>query len=73
MNFLLTNKLKVDILIRKHLLNLLLCFINPTSNIIVFLSQNLDKYIALYQKNLFSMYINTNDKNGPNKFNDIAA
>ena len=73
MNSLLISKLKIDILIRKQLLNILLSFMNPTSNIMVFLSQNLDKYITLYQKNLFSIYINTNDKNGPNKLNNIAA
>ncbi|WP_293978390.1 Spo0E family sporulation regulatory protein-aspartic acid phosphatase [uncultured Clostridium sp.] len=57
MNFLVLRKLKLSILIRKQLINILLSFLMPTNNIMVALSQNLDKYIVLYQKRLFSIYI----------------
>lgn len=50
------SKLKCNVLIRKCLLNLLLLFISPRNNFIVSLSQNLDKYIVLYQKELISTY-----------------
>lgn len=70
MNFLVLKKLRLNILIRKHLINILLEFMNPTNNIMVILSQNLDKHIVLYQKKLFSIYINNNDLD---KFNDAAA
>lgn len=50
------SKLKCNVLIRKCLLNLLLLFISPRNNYIVSLSQNLDKYIVLYQKELISTY-----------------
>ena len=57
MNFLVLRKLKLSILIRKQLINILLSFLMPTNSIMVALSQNLDKYIVLYQKRLFSIYI----------------
>ena len=60
MKFLALNKLRLSILIRKQLINILLIFMHPTNNIMVALSQNLDKYIVLYQKKLFSIYINNN-------------
>lgn len=47
---------KCNILIRKLFLNLLLAFIYPTNKMIVVLSQNLDKYIVLYQKELYINY-----------------
>lgn len=63
MNFLILSKLKLSIFIRKQLLNILLIFLYPTNNIMVALSQDLDKYIVLYQKRLFSIYINDNESN----------
>ncbi|CUU46701.1 hypothetical protein BCD96_001082 [Clostridium beijerinckii] len=49
-------KLKCNIVLRKNLLNLLLLFFSPSKTFIVNLSQNLDKYIVLYQKELISIY-----------------
>lgn len=49
-------KLKCNIVLRKNLLNLLLLFFSPNKTFIVDLSQNLDKYIVLYQKELISIY-----------------
>ncbi|NRZ60827.1 hypothetical protein DZE42_003966 [Clostridium beijerinckii] len=49
-------KLKCNIVLRKNLLNLLLLFFSPSKTFIVDLSQNLDKYIVLYQKELISIY-----------------
>ncbi|POO93155.1 hypothetical protein C1H57_01730 [Clostridium sp. 2-1] len=49
-------KLKCNIVLRKTLLNLLLLFFSPSKTFIVDLSQNLDKYIVLYQKELMSIY-----------------
>jgi hypothetical protein len=68
MNFLVLTKLKMSILIRKHILSMLLIFLHPTAKIMVFLSQDLDKYIVLYQKRLFSIYIHNNMSNKGNKF-----
>lgn len=48
--------LKCNILFRKHLLNLLLLFFSPSTNFMISLSQNLDKFIVLYQKELISAY-----------------
>lgn len=50
------SKLKCNILLRKHLLNLLLLFFSPSTKFMIALSQNLDKFIVLYQKELFSSY-----------------
>lgn len=50
------SKLKCNIFIRKHLLNLLLLFFSPRTKFMIALSQNLDKFIVLYQKELFSSY-----------------
>ena len=37
---------------RKKLLNILLLFLSPTNKLMVNLSQDLDKYISQYQKQL---------------------
>lgn len=58
MNFLSIIKLKADIIIRKHLLNLFLILFSPTNSLTVFLSQDLDKYIVKHQKQLFLAYNN---------------
>ena len=49
-------RIKLKILFRKILLNLLLLILSPRNKFIVALSQNLDKYIFLYQKQLFLLY-----------------
>lgn len=49
-------KLKCNILLRKSFLNLILLKISPTSRLAVKVSQNLDKHIVLYQKELFIEY-----------------
>ena len=72
MKFLALNKLRLSIFMRKQLINTLLIFMNPTNNIMVALSQNLDKHIVLYQKKLFSIYI-TNNNNRYDKINNIVA
>lgn len=46
-------KLKCNILFRKMILNLILFVIAPTNKVAIMLSQNLDKHIALQQKELF--------------------
>jgi hypothetical protein len=49
-------RIKLKILFRKILLNLLLLILSPRNKFIVALSQNLDKYIFLHQKQLFLLY-----------------
>ncbi len=71
MNFLILNKLKFSIFIRKQLIDILLIFLYPTTDIMVALSQDLDKYIVLYQKKLFSIYIHNNSNS--NKLKKFAA
>jgi len=56
MKFLVLLKLKCNILFRKYFLNLLLLFFSPRKNFIIILSQNLDKHIVLYQKELLYEY-----------------
>lgn len=50
------SKLKCNILLRTHLLNLLLLFFSPSNKFIIALSQNLDKYIVLYQEELATIH-----------------
>ena len=71
MNFLILNKLKFSIFIRKQLINILLIFLYPTTDIMVALSQDLDKYIVLYQKKLFLIYIHNNSNS--NKLKKFVA
>ncbi|AWK52377.1 hypothetical protein DIC82_15845 [Clostridium beijerinckii] len=54
--------IKLKILVRKVLLNILLIIFSTRNKYIVALSQNLDKHIVLYQKELllFYFYDNTN-------------
>ena len=49
-------KLKCNIRFRKFLLNLMLVAISPTNRLTIKLSQNLDKHIVLYQKELLIKY-----------------
>ena len=63
-------KLKCNISFRKHLLNLLLLFFSPSKHFMIALSQNLDKYIVLYQKELSSIY---NKQHKSKSINEIAA
>ena len=50
-------RLEDKILIRKTLLNILLKYLSPTSSLIVYISQDLDKLIFLSQKKLYSKYL----------------
>lgn len=71
MKFLVFIKLKSNILLRKYILNILLLLFSPRNKFIIILSQNLDKHIVLYQKELFSAY---NQKQDTSKsVNEIAA
>lgn len=63
--------LKCNILFRKNLLNLLLMILSPTNKLVVALSQDLDKYIVLYQKKSFFKYKYNN--NIPLNIKEIAA
>ncbi len=55
--------IKLNIVFRKKLLNLLLLF-SPRKKIMIRLSQNLDKYIVLYQKELYKHHkANKNSSN----------
>jgi hypothetical protein len=65
------SRLKCNILFRKHLLNLLLLFFSPTTKFIVALSQDLDKFIVLYQKELISSY--NHKQHNSKSVNEIAA
>lgn len=56
MNTLYIIMLKLKISLRKKLLNFLLLFFSPRKQFMVALSQNLDKYIVLYQKNLYTLH-----------------
>ena len=65
------SRLKCNILFRKHLLNLLLLFFSPTTKFMVALSQNLDKFIVLYQKELITAY--NHKQHNSKSVNEIAA
>ncbi len=45
-------KLRCKVLVRKFILNLILVAMSPTNKIVIIISQNLDKHIVLYQKEL---------------------
>lgn len=64
------SKLKCNIFIRKHLINLLLLFFSPRTKFMITLSQNLDKFIVLYQKELLASYSN---KHNSKSVNEVAA
>lgn len=53
---------------RKKLLNILLLFLSPTNKLMVNLSQDLDKYISQYQKQLS---IRHHKKHYTNKYKKI--
>lgn len=63
--------IKCNILFRKNLLNFLLIVLSPTNKLVVALSQNLDKYIVLYQKKAFFKY--KYNHNIPSNIKEIAA
>ena len=71
MKFLVLIKFKCNIVFRKTFLNLLLLFFSPRNNFIIILSQNLDKHIVLYQKELFSEY--NYKQHNSKSLKDIAA
>ena len=60
---------KNRILIRKMLLNILLKYLSPTNSLIVYISQDLDKLIALSQKNLYLKYLKRIKRNREISFN----
>lgn len=64
------SKLKCNILLRTHLLNLLLLFFSPSNKFIIALSQNLDKYIVLYQEELATIH---NKQHNTKSVDEIAA
>jgi len=64
-------KLKGNIIFRKHLLNLLLLFFSPSTRFMIALSQNLDKFIVLYQQELISIY--NHKQHNSKSVNEIAA
>lgn len=45
-------KLMYNILFRRFFLNLILVAMSPTNKIVIIISQNLDKHIVLYQREL---------------------
>ncbi len=63
-------KLKYNLLFRKNLLNLLLLFFSPRNKFMITLSQNLDKHIAIYQKELAYIY---KKKHSPKPMSELAA
>jgi hypothetical protein len=63
-------KLKYNLLFRRNLLNLLLLFFSPRNKFMIILSQNLDKHIVLYQKELAHMY---KKRKNLKSINDLAA
>ncbi|OOM73921.1 hypothetical protein CLPUN_42760 [Clostridium puniceum] len=65
------SRLKCNILLRKHLLNLLLLFFSPSTKFMIALSQNLDKFIVLYQKELFSSF--NHKQNNSKSVKEVAA
>lgn len=46
---------------RKFLLNLSLKYLSPSNKLIIIISQNLDKYINLYQSNLYKINASNNN------------
>lgn len=71
MNLLSIMKLKMAIILRKQLLNILLLLFSPTNALTIAISQDLDKYIVLYQKLLLEIF---NDKhNTSNQVNEFVA
>lgn len=71
MNLLSIIKLKADIILRKQLLNILLLLLSPTNILTVAMSQDLDKYIVLYQKQL--MIVSNNKHNTSDQINEFVA
>ena len=57
--------IKFNVYIRKKLLNLLLLLFSPRKKFMISLSQNLDKYIVLYQKLLFKEHNKKNTISSP--------
>lgn len=45
-------KLRYNVLFRRFFLDLMLVAVSPTNKIVIIISQNLDKHIVLYQREL---------------------
>lgn len=58
---------------RKKIINFLLLFFSPTNKLMVILSQNLDKHVALYQKYLAYNYSNKRTKTKPHLYKRMIA
>lgn len=56
MNFLVLTKLKMSILIRKHILSMLLIFLHPTAKIMVFITRFGQVHCAISKKAIFNIY-----------------
>lgn len=52
---------------RKVLLNLLLRYFNPSNPFVIYLSQNLDKHIYIYQRAIYKRNKQKKRKNQPYK------
>ena len=61
------NKFKKKILFKKALLNFLLRFLSPSNKIIIYISQDLDKLISRYQKNIYIVYTRKKLRSSPLK------
>lgn len=59
--------LKYRIFIRKKLLNFLLLFFSPRKKFMIYISQNLDKYIVLHQKIICEKYFKDDEKSSYKK------
>lgn len=64
--------IKCKILLKKNILNFLLLFFCPSNKLMIVVSQNLDKSIVQYQKQLLAK-INNSDENNSKYFKNIAA
>lgn len=64
--------IKCKILLKKNILNFLLLFFCPSNKLMVVVSQNLDKSIVQYQKQLLAKN-NSSDENNSKYFKGIAA
>lgn len=65
--------IKCKILLKKNILNFLLLFFCPSHKFMIFVSQNLDKSIVKYQKQLLEKNSGTNDNNDSKYLKKIAA
>lgn len=65
--------IKCKILLKKNILNFLLLFFCPSNKLMIVVSQNLDKSIVKYQKQLLERTNSNNTENNSKYFKKIAA